>query len=229
MADVTTRRARRSPGCGASRPVVDGWEVAEVTRLWLAGAPAENLQPFHTSQRCCRALNARWKSRSTTEMIKRVWKNNGDKPQWSRRRGRRVQRQNEMEMNKRWFMCEKGGTGKRQRGRKACCYLPVSQGSPSLRTLFLNSDHLHWKYPSNVCLTSLLCNSDQMREQMRKLYLKVVTSESRTFPRGLKSRSESLRWLDRVNRKHVRGFGRSIQILYLRRRRETEQKYWSDT
>lgn len=33
MADVTTQRARRSPGCGASRPVVDGWEVAEVTRL----------------------------------------------------------------------------------------------------------------------------------------------------------------------------------------------------
>lgn len=38
MDDVATQCARRSVGCRASQPVTEGWEVAEVTQLWLAEA-----------------------------------------------------------------------------------------------------------------------------------------------------------------------------------------------
>lgn len=158
MADVTTQRARRSPGCGASRPVVEGWEVAEVTRLWLAEAPAADLRRFHTSSD--RTMKEPEHDRDDQESVKEQWGQNhneaeaeadvcSDRMKWRRIKG---------------DLCVgivKRGTGKRQRGRKACCYLQASQGSPRLRTFFLDGDHLQWKKPANVYLTFLLCDSDQ--------------------------------------------------------------------
>lgn len=207
MADVTTQRARRSLGCGASRPVVKGWEVAEVTRLWLAEAPAADLQPFHASRRCRGAPIAWWKSRSTTEMIKRVWKNNGDKPQWRRSGGRHVQRQNEMETNKRWFMCgdcEKGNRKETERQEGMLL-------SSSFTGIASSEDFLpgRWPYPlvkTLKCLSNFSAvwlGSNILRSKWGNFTWKSSRQRSRMFPGGLKSRSESLR-------KHVRGFGRSI-------------------
>lgn len=221
MADVTTQRARRSPGCGASRPVVEGWEVAEVTRLWLAEAPAADLQRFHTSSD--RTMKEPEHDRDDQESVKEQWGQNhneaeaeadvcSDRMKWRRIKG---------------DLCVgivKRGTGKRQRGRKACCYLQASQGSPRLRTFFLDGDHLQWK-KTRKCLSNFSAvwlGSNVLQSKRGNFTWKSSRRRSRTFRGGLKSRSES--W-----RKRVRGFGRSIWILYFCRRRETEQKYWSNT
>lgn len=67
------------------------WTVGKRLRLrscdWpKARRPASD---DFTSQRRRGALIPRWKSESATEMIKRVWKNNGDEIRWCRRRGGR--------------------------------------------------------------------------------------------------------------------------------------------
>lgn len=54
---------------------------------WLRLCGCDWLKPRQpTSGDFTQALIARWKSRSTTEMIKRVWKNNGDKTTMKPRR-----------------------------------------------------------------------------------------------------------------------------------------------
>lgn len=86
-ADVTTRRARRSPGHGASGR---GRGCAAVTgRSPAAGPPMTSRIPPAP-----RGSDPTMKERERDRMIKRVWENNGDGARWTWRTGRRVQLQN---------------------------------------------------------------------------------------------------------------------------------------
>lgn len=85
-ADVTTQRARRSPGRRASRPVVEGWEAAEVTQLWLAESPAAD--GFTHSRSSDPTMKEREHDKRWSRECERTM---GTGRQWSRR----VQRWNE--------------------------------------------------------------------------------------------------------------------------------------
>lgn len=96
-ADVTTQRARRSPGRGASRPVVEGWEAAEVTQLWLAEkSPAASLRWFHTFRAAPRSSDPTMKEREhdkdDQESVKEQW-------------GRATMRQTCTAVEWKWLMC----------------------------------------------------------------------------------------------------------------------------
>lgn len=135
MADAATQHAHRSLGCRASRPVVEGWEVAEVTQLWLAGAqrPASNDFTHPSSAAALWSHNERALARQRwSRECERTMGTNYNEPEGCRES---VWQQNKKGKNKSdWCVeIEKGeavSTGQRQWARKPYFYLPASQWSP---------------------------------------------------------------------------------------------------
>lgn len=134
MADMTTRRGRRSPGCRASWPVVEGWEVAEVAQLWPAaaqqpGGPAAQRpasSDFTRPSRATQLWSHHERARARQRWSRDCERTMGTNPQWTWRRGRRTATEwNGKEWK--WLMCgdckgEAVSTGRDREHRKSCFF-----------------------------------------------------------------------------------------------------------
>lgn len=139
---VATQRAHRSPGCGASQPVAEGWEASEVTQLWLAEAQQQASSYFTHPSSAALLWSHNERARARQRWSRECGKNNRDELQrtWRMQQERKKMRENKsdwcVEILKLWAQ-----ERNREPGSHVFIFIPLFIYSftmiPSVETSFL--------------------------------------------------------------------------------------------